>query len=330
MKKISIIIPVYNGAQKITRTLDSIVNQNVDDDIEVIVVNDCSTDNTQQVLEEYHGKTYPDLVIVNLPENKRQGGARNAGVKLAKGDYIQYLDADDTLIDCSLQNLLKAIYDNPELDILFFESALFDIKKNIANYNLTYPSNITTTLNGEEYLGSQNVPWTPWMAIYRKDFLKNNKIQFAENVRFEDADYVLKCVLLAKKVKYLPIQTVLYYENGNSTTNIGNDKDKIIERILSTDRLWDIITQFQCLYPKGSDVIRGHYKFKYHAILLRNVWRLDYKSIIELLNAHPYRDDNCNDGLINLAMRHPQIYAGMSMIFGPLLKLMLQIRNRFK
>lgn len=268
------------------------------------------------------------MVIVNLPENKRQGGARNAGVKLAKGEYIQYLDADDTLIDCSLQKILKAIFNNSGLDILFFESALFDIKKNITNYNLTYPSNITATLNGEEYLNSQNVPWTPWMALYRKDFLKNNDIQFAEDVRFEDADYVLKCVLLAKKVKYLPIQTVLYYENGNSTTNIGNDKDKIKERILSADRLWDIITQFQCQHPKGSNVIRGHYRFKYHAILLRNVWRLDYKSILELLKAHPYREDTCDDRLINLAMEHPHAYAGMAMISGPILKLLLGIRNK--
>lgn len=327
MKKISIILPVYNGAATITRTLDSIVKQNVDEEIEVIVVNDCSTDNTQQILEVYKTKIYPHLAIVNLPENLRQGGARNAGVKLAKGKYIQFLDADDSLIDNSLEKLLKAIADNPDLDLLFFESAVFDIKNNTIKYSLTYPSNVTTTLSGEEYLSTQNVPWTPWMALYNKEFLLTNNISFAEKVRFEDADYVLKSVLLAHKVKYLPIQTVLYSENGSSTTNIGDDGNKIYERMLSADRLSEIITKYKSQYPKGTNVIKGHYRFKYHAILLRNLWRLDYKSIMHILRTIPYRDTTCNDTLISMAMNYPHIYASMSMIFGPILRFILKVRN---
>ena len=84
----SIIIPVYNGEQYIKNCLDSIYRQGLgDDDFEVICVNDCSTDNTAQVISEY-GKFHQNLRLINHETNRRQGGARNTGVKVAEGKYI--------------------------------------------------------------------------------------------------------------------------------------------------------------------------------------------------------------------------------------------------
>lgn len=84
----SIIIPVYNGEQYIKNCLDSIYRQGLGDDVfEVICVNDCSTDNTAQVISEY-GKFHQNLRLINHETNRRQGGARNTAVKVAKGKYI--------------------------------------------------------------------------------------------------------------------------------------------------------------------------------------------------------------------------------------------------
>ena len=84
----SIIIPVYNGEQYIKNCLDSIYRQGLgDDDFEVICVNDCSTDNTAQVISEY-GKFHQNIRLINHETNRRQGSARNTGVKVAKGDCI--------------------------------------------------------------------------------------------------------------------------------------------------------------------------------------------------------------------------------------------------
>ena len=105
----SIIIPVYNGEQYIKNCLDSIYRQGLgDDDFEVICVNDCSTDNTAQVISEY-GKFHQNLRLINHETNRRQGGARNTGVKVAEGDYILYIDADDTFESNALPLLKKEL-----------------------------------------------------------------------------------------------------------------------------------------------------------------------------------------------------------------------------
>ena len=93
---LSIIIPVYNGQDSIKRSLDSVLSlQMSPKSLEVIVVDDCSTDNTRAVLEDYAGR-YEEINCISLPVNKKPGGARNAGIRQAKGEYIMFLDSDDT------------------------------------------------------------------------------------------------------------------------------------------------------------------------------------------------------------------------------------------
>lgn len=122
----SIIIPVYNGEQYIKNCLDSIYRQGLgDDDFEVICVNDCSTDNTAQVISEY-GKFHQNIRLINHETNRRQGSARNTGVKVAKGDYILYIDADDTFESNALPLLRNVIEKNKDLDILKFDYALVE------------------------------------------------------------------------------------------------------------------------------------------------------------------------------------------------------------
>ena len=91
--KVSIIIPVYGVEKYISKCLDSLVKQTLND-IEIIVVNDGTKDNSQKIIDKYV-KKYPDKVKSFIKENGGQGSARNYGLKQANGDYIGYVDSDD-------------------------------------------------------------------------------------------------------------------------------------------------------------------------------------------------------------------------------------------
>ena len=130
----SIIIPVYNGEQYIKNCLDSIYRQGVgDDDFDVICVNDCSTDNTAQVISEY-GKFQKNIRLINHETNRRQGSARNTGVKVAKGDYILYIDADDTFESNALPLLKKELEKAIDDSLSDFEKKVLVHYKNGESY----------------------------------------------------------------------------------------------------------------------------------------------------------------------------------------------------
>lgn len=112
---VSIIIPVYNSEKTIGKCLDSLVGQTYKD-IEIICVNDCSQDNSLSVLEQYAAKD-KRIVIINHGENKNAGGARNSGIRAAKGEYICFVDNDDWLRLDAIELLVKAS-DHASYDIV--------------------------------------------------------------------------------------------------------------------------------------------------------------------------------------------------------------------
>ena len=117
MPKISIIIPVYNVENYLSECLDSIISQTLKD-IEIICINDGSTDNSLKILQEY--KTKDNRITIIDKKNEGSGIARNLGMAGAKGEYIYFADSDDWLADCSV---LEKIYNAAEkncLDILIF------------------------------------------------------------------------------------------------------------------------------------------------------------------------------------------------------------------
>ena len=219
--------------------------------------------------------------------------------------------------------------DNENSDILFFDSLTYDLHSSTEVSNLSFHNNTTKPLSGEEYLSTCQVPWTPWLALYRRDYLIKNRIRFVENVRFEDSDFVLKAVLLAKQVRYAPIVAYIYFINGQSTTNIGNDANKIEERLKSAIRLRNLGLEYQQIYPNGSNVILGHYQFKYKAILCRNLWRLRFSEIIALLNRYPYKLHSPNI-IIRLSQFSPAIFATAGILIRPFLKLAIRLRTLLK
>ena len=92
--KISVIVPVYNTEKYLNECLNSLVNQTIYKELEIICINDASTDNSLKILEGYE-KQYENLIVINSNVNKKQGGARNLGIMRATGEYLGFVDSDD-------------------------------------------------------------------------------------------------------------------------------------------------------------------------------------------------------------------------------------------
>ena len=107
MVRLSLILPCYNVENYIGACLDSLFRQDIPiSEYEVICVNDCSTDNTKQVILDYIQK-YPTIHLINHEINQTVGGARNTGLAAAQGSYVWFVDPDDMIVDNTLRELLK-------------------------------------------------------------------------------------------------------------------------------------------------------------------------------------------------------------------------------
>lgn len=121
MPKVSVIIPVYNVQEYLRECLDSLVNQTIKEDLEVIIVNDGSKDKSQNIIDEYVEK-YPKLFKSYIKENGGQGSARNYGVKKASGEYIGFVDSDD-YIENDMYEILYNEGIKKKLDIVVCDMA---------------------------------------------------------------------------------------------------------------------------------------------------------------------------------------------------------------
>lgn len=225
-KRLSIIIPFYNVEQYIAQCLDSVYNQDVpEEEYEVICVDDCSPDNSISIVEEY-AKKHTNLVIVRNQYNRKLGGARNAGMKVATGNYIWFIDSDDFIKKSSIGKLLS-IAESDKLDVLHFQY------ENYPDF-WTPPRNPfdTSIMIGTEMFFSTDYIWyhdlvTAWRKIYKRQFLIENNIAFAEHIMFEDNDYAIEVFANAKRVKHITDIVYCYRYNPESITRVKYTSEHI-------------------------------------------------------------------------------------------------------
>lgn len=218
MIRLSIIIPFYNVEQYIAQCLDSVYRQDIpEEEYEVICVDDCSPDNSIAIVEEY-AKKHANLVIVSNQYNRKLGGARNAGMEVAKGEYIWFIDSDDFIEENCFKKLLS-IAENEDLDILHFNYA------NYPNIVITDYRPDSEVMTGVDMFFSPQFKWyhdlvTAWRKLYKRQFLIDNKIQFAEHIMFEDNDYAILAFANAQRVKHISSFVYLYRNNPDSITRV--------------------------------------------------------------------------------------------------------------
>lgn len=196
----SIIIPAYNAERYISRCIDSVYNQTFDsNEFEVIVVDDCSPDNLADKVVELQEK-YTSLHLIRHRLNKRQGGARNTGLKVAKGDYIMFLDADDYWIYRNILSILYVYVKNREFDIVDSISHQDVSSKDFYELKNAVKPNPPVIYASSAYIASNKYSAYVCMGCYRKKMLDNNSLYFRENVFMEDGDWKIKTVYASTKI----------------------------------------------------------------------------------------------------------------------------------
>ena len=172
-------MPVYNDGSLLEKSVNSVVQQTLDN-IELICVNDGSTDNSLDVLNELAKKH--DFIKVLSQENQGSGKARNKGIDEAEGEYIGFLDADDFLMDNDALERVYEIAKSNDADMVSGNMKVVDVDNNFSPHkDLDYYTEDSVILP-EEY----GIPWGFYKIIYKKDFLMKNKIYFPDLLRGQD------------------------------------------------------------------------------------------------------------------------------------------------
>lgn len=219
MAKVSIVVPVYNTSRYLHRSMDALVNQTLND-IEIIVINDGSTDSSVDIINEYVDK-YPDKVRLISKENGGQGSARNIGIKQAKGEYIGFADSDDC-IDTAMFAVMYAKAKEDDADLVEC-SFHYVYEHEDGTMDELRPRGIVGKHpdNRDMFLNPQV---SPWNKLYRASVLKDNDILFPEGLIYEDTSFYIKSIPYLKKMSYVDEKYVYYFLRGQSTMNSNKGK----------------------------------------------------------------------------------------------------------
>lgn len=197
-KLVSIIIPTYNGEKFIEKTLCAVIEQDYED-LEIILVNDGSTDNTLRISEEILKKSGRVFMIINHEKNRGVSSARNDGFNASHGEYVCFCDSDDWPQKNFVSELYKEIEDK-KADLVFCGFEYFNPKGNDYKTGMLLEKSLGTP---EDYLceWSKNKLelWSIWNYIFNKDLL--NKIKFPEDLnRNEDIEFIFKAIALSSRM----------------------------------------------------------------------------------------------------------------------------------
>ena len=239
--KVSVIIPVYNTEKYLAQCLDSVLNQTLQD-IEVICVNDGSTDGSLEILNQYAAKDKRIKIIDQ--KNAGQGAARNSALKIARGEYICFLDSDDWLD----KNTCKELYEYAKklnLDMINFEGINYDVVKDnfyeVPGLKINYVSNYNKVYSKEEVLSFiDKVTVSACLMFYNADFIRNNDIKFPEGLFFEDNYFMLKALNLVNR--YGVMAKCFYFRRKHSeqtTANWNKLFKDYIEIVTKIDELYN-------------------------------------------------------------------------------------------
>ncbi len=220
MPKVSIIVPVYNVEKYIEKCLNSLVKQTMED-IEIIIVNDGSKDNSINVINKFI-KQYPEKIQYLEKKNGGLSDARNYGLPYAKGEYIAFLDSDDYVEEDMYEKMYKLAKkensDMVECDFIW-----------------EYPNKQKEDI-GQIYTNKkqmlEKVRVVAWNKLIKTNIVIENKITFPKGYRYEDVEFTYKLVPYLNRVSFLKKPCVHYVQRENSISNLQNERTKEIFNVL--------------------------------------------------------------------------------------------------
>jgi len=224
---LSLVVPIYNVEQYIEECLESVCEQlTLDMQVEVILVNDGTPDNSMLLAYQYISENYnhlKNLFVFVDQENQGLSGARNTGISVSKGRYIAFLDSDDKLQATYFNKILNVIVEH-DVDLIQFSALRFD---NIGNYSKFLKNNINTGVVelGEKNLALifENSSWFAWLRVYKKELFQNDLFPVGRN--YEDAFLVPKLLLKSKNAYFLNETLLFYRVNLEGITSVYTAKN---------------------------------------------------------------------------------------------------------
>lgn len=231
--KISVIIPVYNAEKYLKTAIESVINQTIGfENIELIIVNDNSKDNSKKIIDEYCEK-YENIIGIHLPENSGFcGRPRNVGMEVSTAPYLVFLDADDEY----LPNAFELYYDTitREKSDLVMGSHYWNLDGDMIKINILHECddssdviNINPMLNEKNFRRTTYHNVAAWGKIFNKKMIMDNNIRFLEDTVCEDSHFYYSILLKSKKFTLLPnYQLYIYnvFESENSLIHTHNLK----------------------------------------------------------------------------------------------------------
>lgn len=235
--KVSIILPVYNVAPYLRQSLDSIIAQTLTD-IEIICVDDGSTDDSGKILDEYKEKD--NRIIVIHKRNAGTGAARNDGLKIATGECIGFVDPDDWILPNMYERLYNILQDK-ELDIVMFTPDVFNDQTQkhegfLYFQDSNFPKILDDKIFNKDDISPFSYPMCVWNKLYRKKLFDDNNIDFAEGLDFEDHKVIFKSLFTAKRIYF--IREKLYVYRHSRQGSILSDNDT---RMFDHIKIYDIV-----------------------------------------------------------------------------------------
>lgn len=255
--KVSIIVPVYNVEKYLAKCLDSLVNQTLKD-IEIIVVNDGTKDNSQVIVDKYV-KKYPNKVFSYIKKNGGLSSARNYGVKKATGEYIGFVDSDD-YVDL---NLFKEMYEKGlknDCDVVGCQVKYVYHDKE--TYNVIDSSLFNKSIVDSPEILLQLKSYAP-NKIYRREFWVENNFSFPIQY-FEDSALIYNVLLMANKIECV-YDSFYYYNRTNETAITKIADDRAYDIFKSCDSILNFYKEHNA-YLKTKDAVDavciGHIRFR--------------------------------------------------------------------
>lgn len=225
MVTLSIVVPIYNTEKYLTKCIDSLLHQDMDD-YEILLVNDSSPDNAQNIIDEYKQK-FPAIIKSFIKENGGLGDTRNYAIPFAEGKYIMFVDSDDYIKENSLKKLCQMM-EEKELDIL-----VYDFIKVYDNRQFIHEKSMHS-VSTEEYIMS-----TPNACnkIFNKDIFIRHGITFPTDIWYEDLAVIPGLAKYTDKIDYVNEGIYFYQFRNESIMNQIRYNPKILDMILSIQNL---------------------------------------------------------------------------------------------
>lgn len=271
MAEISVIVPIYNVEKQLNRCIESLLKQKIQQ-IQIILVNDGSTDNSGKIAKEY-AKKFPDKILYLEKENGGLSDARNYGIKHATGEYLAFVDSDDYISDNLYTDLEK--YLKQDYDMIKFKIEKVDESGNKISENYTP---IFTDKTGEEAFEilykNDKLTEVAWGYIYRRKMWVENKFEFAKGMFHEDFGLIPLVLLKANKVASVNVMGYYYVQTSSSITrgNIETIYKRAKDLLKHYDNMIETIKNYNI-----SDKSRENIKIYYTNCILLNINNLNEK-----------------------------------------------------